>query len=528
MKLRTLLTAASLFVAPVAGYAGYNFLPVIESAITASTFTMSGASAPAGNYVTFTVNRTAGIAPVFLQFVTHDGTAMGGMDYTRTIKTLYFARNQKTALVRVKTSVNTMSTVDLTFTATIQYNSRIVAAGTATVVKGTVITPPSPPATQLCSNGTTIPATDVCPPDPVNPYIVSPTLNGLPDNASNFDFNEALTNIGTLPGTAAPDVVGAFRFICEFDTALYDDPLVYPNQPGRSHLHNFYGNENVNAGSTYATLRSTGGSSCNHYGDGTKAANRSGYWIPAMLDGAGHYVQPDYAAIYYKRRPKTDPLCGSAPSLVTGVQGYCTNLPNGLRFIFGYNMITAGAPSTGSLYFNCQGTGSIPGHYNTIEDVANANACPAGAQLGFIIIAPGCWDGAYLDTPDHRAHVAYAISSAGKLACPLTHPYVIPTFTLGTWYTVGAGDNLHNWKFSSDVMHPELAHGLTGHADYFEAWDPVVKKMWHDNCIDLLLNCSGGNLGNGKKLTGAQIPTYIINGVAVQSWTNPNRLVNIP
>ena len=26
--------------------------------------------------------------------------------------------------------------------------------------------------------------------------------------------------------------------------------------------------------------------------------------------------------------------------------------------------------------------------------------------------------------------------------------------------------------------------------------------MWTDNCINKLLNCSGGNLGNGKQING--------------------------
>ena len=36
--------------------------------------------------------------------------------------------------------------------------------------------------------------------------------------------------------------------------------------------------------------------------------NRSGYWMPAMLNGAGYVVRPDYVMIYYKRRPATDPI----------------------------------------------------------------------------------------------------------------------------------------------------------------------------------------------------------------------------
>ena len=46
-------------------------------------------------------------------------------------------------------------------------------------------------------------------------------------------------------------------------------------------------------------------------------------------------------------------------------------------------------------------------------------------------------------------------------------------------------------------MHPELPHGSTFHADFFMAWDPTVHDMWESNCLDKLLNCSAGVLGNG-------------------------------
>ena len=69
-----------------------------------------------------------------------------------------------------------------------------------------------------------------------------------------------------------------------------------------------------------------------------------------------------------------------------------------------------------------------------------------------------------------------------------------------------------------------LTRSHTFHADFFMAWDPTVHDMWWQNCINRLLNCSGGQLGNGKDLVGAAQPTY--NGV--KSWTHPQRLVPKP
>ena len=167
-----------------------------------------------------------------------------------------------------------------------------------------------------------------------------PALEGEKPIASNVDFNVALQpawGSGTIPGSAAPDVVGAFRFICSAGQVLPDDPIVYPGQPGKSHLHQFYGNEAANAFSSYASLRNGGHSTCNR---GPFAANRSAYWMPAMLDGSGNVVKPEFVSIYYKRRPADDPKC----SLSSGdhrAEGNCVPIPNGIKFIFGYDMLNS-------------------------------------------------------------------------------------------------------------------------------------------------------------------------------------------
>ncbi len=362
------------------------------------------------------------------------------------------------------------------------------------------------------STGTT---TTTPPPPPPSSTIV-PEATIVP---SNFDIASELVP-AAIPGSAAPDVVGAFRFICSAGQLRYDDPIVYPGQPGRSHLHQFYGNTSANAHSTYQSLRGEGQSTC------MSPLNRSAYWMPAMLDGRGNVVRPDYVTIYYKRRPASDPKCD--PARDARAEGICVPLPNGLKFVFGFNMLDPAATRTGALYYNCSGRGATPGHYPDI--VAAAKYCPTGAQLGAIINAPTCWDGKNLDSPDHRSHVAYASYGWwGYLKCPSTHPYVIPSFTMGAWYTVDdtldrsgtweAGKTV-TWTLSSDVATgmPPSRPGTTFHADWWGAWDNLVMSMWMDHCINKLLNCSAGNLGNGKAMK--QFAGF--------SWTANPRLVPVP
>ncbi len=320
-------------------------------------------------------------------------------------------------------------------------------------------------------------------------------LSAIP---SNFDVESELVpswGSGAIPPSAVPDVVGAFRFICNAGQLSFDDPIVYPGRPGKSHLHQFFGNTGANAASTYASLRSAGDSTCN------SPLNRSAYWIPAMLNGAGKVVRPDFVSIYYKRRPANDPECLRQAAA-------CVDVPRGLRFVFGFDMLNHAAGKTGGGYFNCDGRNGISGHYPTIVDAARN--CPIGNKLGAVISAPDCWNGKELDSPDHRSHMAYAsYGSDGRQRCPKSHPYVIPTFTLGAWYSVDEtldrsgkwNGTFNSWHLSSDAM-PGMAMkpGTSFHSDWFGAWDDQIMKIWTENCINRLLNCSGGDLGNGKQL----------------------------
>lgn len=328
---------------------------------------------------------------------------------------------------------------------------------------------------------------------------------------SNFDVTSELVpswGSGAIPQSAAPDVVGAFRFICTAGQISFDDPIVYPGQPGKSHLHQFFGNTGADAASTYASLRSTGDSTC------TSRLNRSAYWMPAMLNGRGQVVRPDYVSIYYKRRPANDPECARQGTA-------CVGIPRGLRFIFGYDMLNHKAPRTGAGYFNCDGPTGIQGHYPSIVEAARN--CPIGNKLGAVINAPECWNGKDLDSPDHRSHVSYGNYGAdGAYRCPPSHPYIIPTFTLGAWYSVddtldrsGKWDGTFNsWHLSSDDMPgTPMKPGTSFHTDWFGAWDDDAMQIWMDNCINKLLNCSGGDLGNGQQMK-------MFNGF---SWTaNPH------
>lgn len=383
-------------------------------------------------------------------------------------------------------------------------------------------------ATASCGGGGSGSSTDAAPavvlppppsPPPTTPAPTPPPAGSVGTDAglaaqsvtaiaSNFDpMSELLA--ASLPPSAAPDVVGAFRFICMPGQLKADDPIVYPGQPGRSHLHQFFGNDTADAYSTYASLRASGNSTC------MSPVNRSAYWVPALLNGKGQVVRPDYVTIYYKRRPKSDPIVSDPTH--PQYQGKAVNLPNGLRFIFGRDMLNLGDAPTGALHFACDGpVPYTPQDWSNFEDAQRG--CPVGNRIGARMSAPDCWDGKNLDSADHRSHVSYgAYGDWGYLRCPTTHPFVIPTFTIGVWYTQAAGET---YSFVSDHMDTSPTHkrGDTFHSDFFMAWDPIVHEIWEKNCLDKMLNCSAGDLGNGQQIKQSW----------EASWTANPRLVSLP
>jgi hypothetical protein len=234
--------------------------------------------------------------------------------------------------------------------------------------------------------------------------------------------------------------------------------------------------------------------------------------MPALLNGRGQIVQPDYLLLYYKRRPISDPRCQGFNDAVKA-QGKCVPLPNGLRMIAGYDF--SNPKRSSGLHFKCSG-GPDTGLKRDLE--ALQASCPVNKHFVATIVFPDCWDGRNLDSADHRSHMAYpTYGSRGWLKCPATHPYVIPRLEQKYAYSQAPGER---YSYSSDAAVPGAKPGTTGHGDFFEAWDPIAKQMFEDHCLNQRLNCSGGDLGNGWQIKGGDKPRY--------GWKNPNRLVDLP
>lgn len=358
-----------------------------------------------------------------------------------------------------------------------------------------VVTPPPPPPT---SPTTTIDFS--VPADIADNF---PTANGIET------YGLGLAEQGQLPPESG-DPVGAFRVTCPGSAAKVGqfDPMVFPGQAQAGHMHTFGVNDGISPNTTYTSLR-TSGSGCN--APASYAVYRSAFWFPSMLDGAGNAVMPDYFNTYYKQLPATDPNCQIRATA-------CVPLPNGLRFVEGWNMTTmTGGPGG---YFECwiddNQSQRVPGTGRT-GSIATLVAQGCGKPMAngkypllvYQTGGPECWDGKNIDSADHRSHVAYpnravtgVIGTGGNsnYGCPLTHPYLIPMISIRLVFTTDA--NLATWRFSCDDMTATKVAGTCGHFDYWEAWSPTVKATWQKYCIDGHKSCSGGDLGNGTQIKG--------------------------
>jgi hypothetical protein len=297
--------------------------------------------------------------------------------------------------------------------------------------------------------------------------------------------NSALIPLG-LPGVsvekitltserpAASDGTGAFRTVCDFSHMAFDDPIAYPGQPGRSHLHAFFGNTGANANSTAASIASSGNSTCRG-----GIVNRTSYWVPAMIDTRdGTPRKPSSSNFYYKTG-----YGGVVPSTVQA-------FPEGLRMIAGdmKNASPGGVNDAMPFGYSCN-DGSMSG-----RSIPN---CAVGNPVVQHIYFPQCWDGVNLDSPDHKSHMAYPTGGKG---CPSSHPKALPEVTFNIVYEVTEANSPLRWRLSSDDYSSSLPGGYSGHGDWFNGWRPEIMDAFIKNCDRTALDCHSHLLGDGRAL----------------------------
>ncbi|MFN8632799.1 MAG: DUF1996 domain-containing protein [Chloroflexota bacterium] len=256
------------------------------------------------------------------------------------------------------------------------------------------------------------------------------------------------------PGAALPGFFdrGVFATVCRFSHQASDDPIVYPNQPGKSHLHTFFGNTTTNASSSYDSLRA-GATTCRTDEDA------SGYWVPALYRN-GTEVQPISMKVYYRtgRHAPED------------VQPF----PAGFRMIAGDATATS-AQGLRTTFWLCRSLRDLDGPPAAGPSDTPQN-CPADSPLTLHVLFPECWDGVSTDSPDHKSHVTY-----GRLgACPADHPVVLPSLAMIAHYPI-----------TGEPGAITLASGsqYSAHGDFFNGWDQAFLSKAVIQCLNAQARC---------------------------------------
>jgi hypothetical protein len=264
---------------------------------------------------------------------------------------------------------------------------------------------------------------------------------------------------GSLSDGSAASSGGQFTVQCDYSHTLRDDSIVFPQMPGASHAHDFYGNVSTNASSTYAALLGAG-TTC------TTPDDTAAYWQPALLVN-GRPIAANAERAYYANVTK----------------GPIRAFPAGLRVIAGNSRATGPQP-TSVFYWGCA-------HDENAGQLTSPPQCTD--QLRAHIIFPNCWDGVNLDSADHRSHMAY--SSGGR--CPADHPVALPRLTIAV-----------GWNATPSPASVSLSSGpaYTMHADFLNSWRQGALDSLVSRCLAAHLNCGEITAAERKATPAAPSP----------------------
>ena len=321
---------------------------------------------------------------------------------------------------------------------------------------------------------------------------------------------------------------GAFRVGCKLSHMSFDDPIVYPGQSGKNHLHQFFGNSLTNGFSDVANMSEKGRSSC-----GGGIVNRTGYWTPVLiyscppgspqpgcdLSRDGEVIPAGSSNFYYK---------GGYTAGITSTGGIQW-APDGLRIIAGNASATSPSQNAKDfIFFDCfanDGNSGGPAgrHFDHIPSKAELQAVGTTNcdNLNFNVTFPECWNGVDLDSADHRSHMQRAsFNSAGDLGCyDPAYPVHIPTISTNLNIPVVYND-MDYYRLSSDPPRSSgVPPGSTAHADWANGWSRAtnlvpgytgrVTDLVVRNCLLAKRDCHVNILGIVPETNNSDAPATV-------------------
>lgn len=365
-------------------------------------------------------------------------------------------------------------------------------------------------------------------------YVNKPSL-GLENDPFLYgqQYIQSYADSGTVP-EISNDPFGEFRAECDFSHFAYDDPSLMPGQPGKRHLHMFFGNTHANAYSDYDSIINSGNSTCNG-----RELNRSVYWTAAVIDQDGNPRKPIKIMVYYKSYSlefgKANPFPENLQ--LASVFNACTNNTLTWQQIFQQGKCnsyeerwTNNREINHSAQWYCQnpasaGTmndrtviwpgGQHVGVYAPI-DQTQIPACPTTTSLDESpvtvlqehIVFPYC-----LKNGNSRVGMGFAQQKAETSynnewswfysKCPASHPYKIPQIEYRIFYPIYPGDDTSKWYTSMDIdpmtgamkdtkyrffnsdgspVVKTARNGAQSHGGWIGGWNRSIMESWVQSC----------------------------------------------
>ncbi|CAL9314369.1 DUF1996 domain-containing protein [Streptomyces sp. SudanB182_2057] len=303
-----------------------------------------------------------------------------------------------------------------------------------------------------------------------------------PVAADFVDITKVAPNVRGGPRRTGDASTGTFTTRCGVNANKNhntDNVIVAPGVTnGAHHLHDYVGNQRVDAFASDRTLL-RGGTSCRDRGD------LSSYYWPVLrvqdgtrdfdqnADGggregnAGRILTPVQAEITYVGSPV----------------GKVVAMPRFLRVITGDAKATTNGPANANAHWSCTG------FEDRVQLTDRYPICPRGSEVVRSFAFQSCWDGRNTDSANHRTHVAYADPASG--ACPEGFT-AIPRLTMRLVYAVPPpviGNGQVRNAYAVDGFPEQLHKPATDHDDFISVTRNGLADRIAD-CLNRGLSCA--------------------------------------
>ncbi|MFF4013818.1 DUF1996 domain-containing protein [Streptomyces sp. NPDC001843] len=302
-----------------------------------------------------------------------------------------------------------------------------------------------------------------------------------PTAADFVDITKAAANVQGKPQAGGNASKGTFTTKCGVNANKNhntDNVIVAPGVAnGAHHLHDYVGNQKVNAFSSNQTFLQ-GGTSCQNKNDLS-----SYYWpVVRIQDGTQDFDQNKDGGGKEGNVGKILTPVQAEIKYVGNPQSKVVAMPQFLRIITGDAKTTTNGLGNANAHWSCTG------FENKVQLTTQYPICPKGSQVVRTFAFQSCWDGKNIDSANHRTHVAFADPASGRCGNGFK---AIPQLTMRLVYNINpptVQNGVVKNAYAVDGFPDQLHKAATDHDDFISVTTGgLANKI--ANCINSGQQC---------------------------------------